>query len=347
MSQLRLTNPFQREQIPTLPKALERQQHTYLDNRGTTEQKKRQRPRKQRVLSERLSINYQTKRRLVGILERLGEIDLVERITLCGSKFSAVTCGKHIVQKRPYHKCDFRLCPYCAPRRSSRILAKYLPMAAAFVRHSLSPVTPCHIVLTLKHRPGETLDQSRKRLLGAFKKLSKRSFWNKHFAGGIRAVETTAAKDGCWHTHLHVLAFRRSFFDVDLLRSEWLAVTGDSHVVRIDRVTDLQTGLREVVKYISKPLDINSFSTHHIKQFLEIKGARMFSAFGEFAEFCKNYEPSDNEKAAVAGGERVDYCEGDCCPICDAPLFEIPMTVEDLIGFARRLESVPRINSSG
>ena len=344
MNQSRLINGFHSPAPSATLSELRPHQHTYLDNRGTSEQNNKQHSTKQRTPGARLVSNYQTKKKLTVALKEVGENELASRVELCGSKFTAVTCGKHIVQRKPHHKCDFRLCPFCAPRRSRKIMANYLPKALAFVRHSSVPVVPVHLTLTLKHYPGETLKQSRKRLLGAFKKLIKRKLWGEYFAGGMYAVETTVSKgDGCWHTHLHTLAFRKRFFDTELLRSEWLAVTGDSNVLHLDRVTDLQSGMREVVKYISKPLDINAFSTKHIKQFLEIKGQRMFSAFGEFAEFCKTFEPSDNEAGSGGGEERLDYFEGDCCPVCSDPLFEIPMSVEDLIGFARRLESVPKV----
>jgi hypothetical protein len=292
-----------------------------------------------------LQISYQTKRKLLAAFERLGADSYADRLRLCGSKFTAVTCGRHIVERRAHHRCDLRLCPFCAPRRSRKIVAKYLPKARAFVRHASTPVTPCHVVLTLKHRRGESLVLMRKRLLEAFKRLTKRKLWSEHFAGGLYAVEATIGKDGCWHCHLHVLAFRKRFFAADQLKADWLAVTGDSHNLRIDRVKDLQSGLGEVMKYISKPMDINVFTTDHVGQFLNLKGARMFSAFGEFAEFCKTYQPSDNEDQGEAG--RVDYCEGDACPVCADPLFEVAMSVEDLIGFARRLEVVPKLGCGG
>ncbi len=342
MNQSRLINGFQTvNHLPALSR-VEPSKHTYLDNRGTSKQTNQRNPSKQRTPGERLVSNYQTKKKLTNILEQIGEGELADRVKLCGSRFTAVTCGKHIVQRKPHHKCDFRLCSFCAPRRSRKIMANYLPKALAFVRHPSTRVEPCHLTLTLKHYPGESLKQSRNRLLSSFRKLIKRKMWGEYFAGGMYAVETTVSKgDGCWHTHLHILAFRKRYFEIELLRAEWLAVTGDSNVLQLDRVTDLQSGMREVIKYISKPLDINTFSTSHIKQFIEIKGKRMFSAFGEFAEFCKTFEPSDNESGS--GEERVDYCEGDCCPVCSDPLFEIPMSVEELIGFARRLESVPKM----
>jgi hypothetical protein len=66
----------------------------------------------------------------------------------------------------------------------------------------------------------------------------------------------------------------------------------------------------------------------------------LFGAFGLFAKFCRNFDASDIEKSDSEnyGG----YYEGDCCPLCDQPLFEIILPVQELIGFLRKIEAVPR-----
>lgn len=305
---------------------------TYLDNRGTNEQSRKIKP----SYSERLANKHRTKTKLAKLLKVLGEDDLVAKMELCSSKFIALTCGSHVIGRRPTHRCDFRLCPFCASRRSKKLINKYLPMFVAFAGPQLVPV---HLTLTQAHRVGESLKLSLKRLMDSFKKLSRRSFFLEFFAGGGVAVEVTLGTDGAWHSHLHLLAFRRRFCDVDQLRDEWRTVTGDSHVLRIVLVKDLERGLEEVLKYISKPLDIEKFEPKHIKQFLEIKGTRMFRAFGDFAKFCRNYEPSDNEMDGPIPSTAV---AGEDCPRCGKELFETPlMTVNELIGFARRIEAGP------
>jgi plasmid rolling circle replication initiator protein Rep len=310
--------------------------HTYLDNRTTTKQK----PSKRQSLSasERLAKKQKTKDALIVLLKKVGESELVDRLKLCGSKFSTITCGSHIVGRSPKESCNFRLCPHCAAKRSNRINRKYAPMAAAFLK--TGRFAPVHLVLTQTHKIGETLADGRKRLNAAFKKLQKRRFWLNHFGGGLSVFEFTITEDGSYHCHLHILAFRRRFFDIALLRSEWLKLTGDSFVLRLDKIDDLSRGLREVVKYISKPLDIERFKPKTIRDFLALKGARLFSAFGQFAAFCRKFDATDNE--TDADGVKGGFCEGDCCPVCEMPLFEMVLTVKDLIGFMRKIESVPK-----
>ncbi len=325
--------------------SLKSSSRTYFNNKGTTPPfpSKRQ----QKSASERLQIKHRTKETLVMLLKKVGEIELSDRVKMCGSKFSTLTCGRHVISRKPFHNCEFRLCPHCASRRSKKITRKYLPMMAEFLK--VGKFTPCHLVLTQAHRKRETVARSRKRLMKSFGNLVKRKFFEEHFAGGIYAFEATISESvdsaGCWHSHLHLLVFRRRFFDISLLRSEWKKVTGDSHVLRLDPVKDIESGLREILKYVSKPLDIAKFKPRHLREFLLMKGAKMFGKFGQFGIFCRKFEPSDNPEPAEGEEIYSGYTEGDCCPFCDEPLFEMVLAVEELIGFMRRLEAVPRLSS--
>jgi hypothetical protein len=142
---------------------------------------------------------------------------------------------------------------------------------------------------------------------------------------------------------LHIIGFRRKFFDIELLRSEWLTATGDSHVLHLKPILDLAAGLREVVKYVSKPLDIRRFGAADLKEFLGLKNMRMFGTFGEFRNFCKDFEPSDNEGAAVGDLESLarDLVEGCACPQCNQPLFDLRMSKSELPQFYEQVESSP------
>jgi hypothetical protein len=212
-------------------------------------------------------------------------------------------------------------------------------MMRAFLRHR--HVTPVHLVLTQTHKK-ETRKQSVKRINDAFKKLQRRSFWKGFFKGGTWSLEFTKDKNGLHHTHLHIVAFRRKFFDIELLRSEWLAVTGDSHVLNLKPIQDIAAGLREVVKYVSKPLDIRRFGAADLKEFIGLKNMRMFGTFGEFRDFCKGFDPSDNDGATddLESLSR-DLTEGCACPKCNEPLFDLRLSKNDLVRFYEGIESVP------
>jgi hypothetical protein len=108
-------------------------------------------------------------------------------------------------------------------------------------------------------------------------------------------------------------------------------------------ITDIAAGLREVVKYVSKPLDIRRFGAEDLKEFLGLKNMRMFGTFGEFRNFCKDFEPSDNDAAAVGELESLarDLVEGCACPQCSEPLFDLRMSAKELPQFYEQAESSP------
>jgi diadenosine tetraphosphate (Ap4A) HIT family hydrolase len=273
------------------------------------------------------------------LANELHEVELADKLRRCHSRLSVLTCGWHIAQIIPNFTCEFRLCPDCGRRRSRKLQNKYLPMMRAFLRHH--HVTPVHLVLTQTHKK-ETRKQSAKRIKDAFTKLQRRSFWKDYFKGGTWSLEFTKDKNGLHHTHFHIIGFRRKFFDIELLRGEWLAVTGDSHVLNLKPILDIASGLREVVKYVSKPLDIRRFGAEDLREFLGLKNMRMFGTFGEFRDFCADFDPSDNDDE-VSELERIDrdLTEGCACPKCAAPLFDLRLSKDELLRFYEGIESSP------
>jgi hypothetical protein len=304
---------------------------TYVHKRVTKSQRQARRTRSQSARNR-----LETKEHLITLAAALGEVELADKVRRCHSQLSILTCGQHVAAIIPNATCEFRLCPDCARRRSRKLIKKHLPIMNAFVlRHRVEPV---HLVLTQKHR-AETRKQSVKRLKDAFTKLQRRDFWKRYFKGGLWSVEFTKGKDGLHHTHLHIIAFRAKFFDVNLLRDEWQAVTGDSRVLRLDKIQDLSAGFLEVVKYISKPLDIERFEKADLADFLRLKNMRLFGTFGEYRKFSKDYEPSDNAETPVSDFSHLT--EGCACPYCDKPLFDLRMSKSDLPKFYERIESTP------
>jgi hypothetical protein len=259
----------------------------YLDNRVTKSQRHTKHTRSQRA-RERL----RTKEHLLGLARELHEGELADKLDRCHSRLSVLTCGRHIARIIPNFTCEFRLCPDCSRRRSRKLQSKYLPPMQAFVLHN--KVTPVHLVLTQTHRK-ETRKQSAARIRNSFTKLTRRSFWKDNFKGGTWSLEFTKDKNGLHHTHLHIIGFRRTFFAVELLRAEWLAVTGDSHVLNLkQRIEDIASWLQEVVKYFSKPLDIRGFGADDLK--LEIVGSDVPSTNQLSPEQMRNDDPNRNPK---------------------------------------------------
>jgi hypothetical protein len=108
--------------------------------------------------------------------------------------------------------------------------------------------------------------------------------------------------------------------------------------LNIKMLKDLETGLREAIKYVSKPIDVDKFEINHLSELLEVKGKRMIDTFGDFRKFCLKHELPKVEKE-----ERVKVEVGQCCSRCDATgvhnvLFQLSMTHRELIGLHRRNE---------
>jgi diadenosine tetraphosphate (Ap4A) HIT family hydrolase len=335
MKQVTLSTDFTKPQPLTVSPKAKTASHTYLDNRVIKSQRESKRTRSQMARAR-----LQTKEHLTALAGELHEVELADKLRRCHSRLSVLTCGRHIAQIIPNFTCEFRLCPDCGRRRSRRLQNKYLPAMRAFLRHH--HVTPVHLVLTQTHRK-ETRKQSAKRIKDAFTKLHRNSFWKEFFKGGTWSLEFTKDKNGLHHTHLHIIGFRRKFFDIGLLRSEWLAVTGDSHVLNLKPIQDIAAGLREVVKYVSKPLDIRRFGADDLREFLKLKKMQMFGTFGEFRDFCKGFDPSDNDGDEVSESESSsrDLTEGCACPKCNAPLFDLRLSSDELLRFYEGIESSP------
>jgi hypothetical protein len=293
--------------------------------------------------SERALSRVETKRHLIALADEIHERTLSEKLRECFSKVAVLSCGRHISKVIPNATCEFRLCPNCAPRRSRKLQKKYVPLLEPFLqKHYVKPV---HLVLTQKHR-AETLKQSAKRLMTSFQKLVRsdrpNSFWNKHFKGGLWSLEFTVDEKGLYHTHLHILAFRSKFFDVKTLRTLWKEITGDSHILRLDAVSDVLAGAKEVLKYAIKPLSVARLTADNLRDFMKMKNARFIGTFGEFRKHCKNYSTSDNADVSTLSTDLEslarDLVEGCACPVCDDPLFELRMPGNDLPSFLKSLE---------
>lgn len=285
--------------------------------------------------SDALNVRYQTRQKLVKILTELGETETAGTMALCGQKFAVLTCGQHIVAKTPYHRCNVRYCVMCASRRASKYQRKYLPYALDFVKLSPVKLTPCLLTLTQTKIKGERLCDSVKRLMTSFRKFIRHSFFNDYFSGGIYAIENTVSDNGN-HSHLHIVVFRRKFVDEKLLKSQWAMVSAGAENLNIKRIDSLESGLRECIKYISKPIPADKLERHHVREILDLKGKPMLGTFGEFRKFCQTHELSEVEKQTRALLE-----EGLCCPNCNDSnnkLFQLTMTMPDLIAFHRRIE---------
>ncbi len=293
---------------------------------------------KKKSRSDGFKARQKVKRYLALLAKEINEPELSERLLRCYSRVGFLTCGRHTHRIVPNYVCEFKLCPDCARRKSRKRLNKYLPVMSAFVKtHRVEPV---HLVLTQTHKK-ETRKQSIDRLKSAFIKLTRREFWKEHFKGGTWSIEFTKDAEGFHHTHLHIIGFRTKFFNVNWLREEWFSATGDSYVLHLDRVTELSKGLQEVFKYVTKGMATDDFTAEDLKDFLDLRNVRLFSSFGEFRKFKKDYIVSDDDKDCLPDYyKNSQLVEGCICPSdnCGGILFDKRASATGFIKYLKKIE---------
>jgi plasmid rolling circle replication initiator protein Rep len=338
---------------------LESQPRAYFNNKqylrvgGQPDNRPKPKKRK-RLLSERLTDYYQTRERLSRLYSELGNEKKSAKIHKCSSFFNLLTCGDHIVRRTANFRCNNRLCPDCANRRGNRLFSKYEPIINSYLAEN-PDFSVLHLVLTQAQKSSETIRQARQRLVEAIKRLVDRKFWKDSFAGSLNSYEFTVSKktfsDGAIHYHAHLLVFcklsnsQRSKKWLSDFRDVWSSVSkGENKNLKIRPVMNLQTGLREVLKYIVKPSDIKQFSTNHLSQIEELRKHKMVSTTGEFHKFVKSYrEPVREPELELEMAQELRV--GDACPVCQKPLHERQMPVKELIIYARNIEQVKGRNA--
>jgi len=112
--------------------------------------------------------------------------------------------------------------------------------------------------------------------------------------GGVFAYEfKRGSGSGDWHPHIHMLALvdKSTILRHDLVKSEWLEITGDSSVVNLELVTG-DNAFLEVFAYALKFSEMN-----HADRWLafgQLKGERLISSFGSFRGVEVNEDPTDD-----------------------------------------------------
>jgi hypothetical protein len=336
--------------VPGQSKTVEQQ--AYLDSGTTTAHfPKHKKRKKHRKTSETLAIKRKSRLEIVKYLYRLGELNYADSMSKCGSRWSVFSCGEHIAAKIPFHRCNIRFCPSCANRRPAKFVKKYLPYVSAFLKANPG-YTPCLLTLTQKKLSGESKREARARILKSFKKIIRRKFFLESFAGGNWACEITESDSGN-HSHLHTFVFRKPAWgknmaeresSLKMLKSEWAKVSPGAknlNLKLIDGKDGIESGLREVIKYISKPIPADDLKLSSVKQLLELKGLRMTDTFGEFRAFCRDYEIPEIDTPEIEAGKH-EFVTGECCPCegCGKPLFERILTDVEMIAHHRRRELV-------
>ena len=189
----------------------------------------------------------------------------------------ACTCHHHL------------LCPFCASRRGIKHSGIYKEKVEYLISAADHQLDLAFITFTVKN--GESLNERFKHLRTSMCTLLKRrnnQLRPKYthetemfkFTGGVFAYEFkrgSGSKD--WHPHIHMLALipKSSKIQIDLLKQEWLEITGDSSVINIKYAND--NAYLEVFAYALKFSEMEN--TDRWFAFNLLRGERLISSFGE------------------------------------------------------------------
>ncbi|WP_460549597.1 protein rep, partial [Geodermatophilus aquaeductus] len=202
---------------------------------------------------------------------------------------AAYTCKRHLV------------CPFCAARRGSKTVERYLDRLAIIAQERPRARLA---LLTLTVKNGPDLVERHAHLERSWKTLQKRrrDYLNRgtgftelaKVSGALFSYEVTNKGKG-WHPHLHAIVLLDDWLDQEKLSAEWHRITGDSFIVDIRRigkrldalvdptgaiVPEVIDAFTEVSKYALKFSDLSFANNLHA--FETLRGKRLQGAFGAF-----------------------------------------------------------------
>jgi hypothetical protein len=231
-----------------------------------------------------------------------------------------VECGSWLLFRWYYcvdvlrlHKAPFckkhLICPLCAIRRGSKMLRAYLARIAALelVEPGLRPYL---VTVTVKNGPDPwerfqhlqsavaAMLAHRREALGRGRGSSESTA----AVGGAGSYEFKMGRDsGEAHPHCHMVWLCDRPPSRDVLRAEWLELTGDSFIVDVRPINDrdgLVAGLSEVFKYALK------FSEMAVEDNLlwadALRGRRLVFSFGKLWGIKVPDELTDDESTLLA-----------------------------------------------
>jgi len=163
-------------------------------------------------------------------------------------------CSSHAYFTRHCHtgqvrviatSCRLRWCPICSNRKRAY-------MSRAVEAWITSRKHPKFVTFTLSHSDTPLIEQIEK-LYGCWRKFKRRSFFKKHFQGGVWFFQCHKSDtDSLWHPHLHVCTCG-PFIQVPRLSNEWRKCTKDSFIVDVRSISNAQKAGEYVARYASRP----------------------------------------------------------------------------------------------
>jgi len=148
--------------------------------------------------------------------------------------------------------CHLRHCPICTKSRELNIKTNVTSWlkTARFAKI---------VTFTLKHKDDSILEQLDK-LYDAFRNIRRSNLMKKTCYGGVWFFQVKKSKDDhLWHPHIHCLV-AGAYIPQKKLSQAWLKITGDSKIVDVRLVKNIETAAKDVARYAAKPCILSKLS---------------------------------------------------------------------------------------
>ena len=242
-------------------------------------------------------------RRMATVFATAGQRAKAESFLRCGENVYTLACEKCGFEHKVGYNCKLRICARCASVKTAALEKKYLPYAKKLACRRRPYLR--RLDLTLKNV--EDLAQGVDRLRASFTNLRHRKDYVGKFDGGLYGIEAKPGNDGKWNIHMHVL-YCGSWIAQERLSAHWKDITGDSMVIHIKAVTDVQKALSYVLKYVTKGVENpEDWTQDELGEFvLALENVRLVQAFGLFLGQMAKREPFCCPECGFCLWRRID-----------------------------------------
>lgn len=197
---------------------------------------------------------------------------------------------KHVVTNKlrvMSSRCKLRWCPICRDV-SRQILTRAVDEWLQVQKY------PKMITLTLKHSE-DPLQLQINHLYDSFRKLRRRAYFQRLITGGVWFFQLKLnPRTQLWHPHIHCLVAGK-YLPHARLRNLWLKITGDSSIVDIRPVKDLENASTEVARYATSPADLTKMSFDKAMDiFYATKNRKICGSWGSARKVTLKPTPQDD-----------------------------------------------------
>ncbi len=234
----------------------------------------------------------------------------------CGRYFRKLhfPCGE--VKLAPC-KCDSPFCPNCSAERAKPLQTKI------WERIDQSSCDYWHFTLTVKNQK-QISRGSNDDLIRKFRALRNSRVWREQVSGGVYSLEATYSSEGSgWHPHFHCLIETKKRLPLDWIfrvRRLWKAITGDSHVIHLERLYSIsgrgrklrrfnRSALKELLKYSTKVADFSDQPAKVLEFYRAFRHQKRVECFGSFRGVIGQIKLESAEKKSELAGCACGSCK--------------------------------------